>query len=109
MGKFRSGIQDGKISDPLKHRGSATLKERQSLMLISNLPVHLRRMLKNWLKIVKDCLSFTKCFFLQVPAPVCKWEKGAVQKNTIDITECKLQKCVLNQGAKKTDESTGTY
>jgi hypothetical protein len=88
---FRSGIRD-------KHPGSATLKERQSLMLISNIPVHLRRMLKNWLKIVKDCLSFTKCFFLQVPAPVCKWEKGAVQKNTIDITECKAPKvCVKSR------------
>ncbi len=27
---------------------------------------------------VKDCLSLTNCFFLQVPAPICKSEKGAV-------------------------------
>ncbi len=29
---------------------------------------------KNWLKIVKGCISLTKCFFLQVPVPACKWE-----------------------------------
>jgi len=52
---------------------SIRIKKRLNLMLISNPLIKID--VKNWLKIVKDCLSLTKCFFLKVPAPACKWEK----------------------------------
>jgi len=52
---------------------SIRIKKRLNLMLISNPLIKID--VKNWLKIVKDCLSLTKYFFLKVPAPACKWEK----------------------------------
>ncbi len=106
---------------------SIRIKKRLNLMLISNPLIKID--VKNWLKIVKDCLSLTKCFFLKVPAPACKWEKKHSlflrSESYMNFSRCWRRepgesllydwyyglwssKSVLNQGAQKNDESSGT-
>jgi len=77
----------------LKSVSRIGIKEKHNLMRISNLPIHWYVKKIGWIYMVKDCLSLTKCFFLQVPVPICKSEKGAVTVLIIKVNHMNFSHC----------------